>query len=43
LKLPIHGPCLGGLGHISPSDVTRRPNPEKVPPCTETHCVSCKA
>ena len=30
LKMPIHGPFLGGgLGTFSPNDVTHRPNPKK--------------
>jgi len=38
--MPIHAPFLGVFGHISPNDVTHRPNPKKDHPLAEPrHCV----
>jgi len=45
LKLPIQysRPFGGGLGHISPNDVTHHSNPQKALPCAETRRLSHKA
>jgi len=44
LKTPIHDPYgVGGLGHISPKNVTHRPNPKKDCPWAEARHLSHKA